>query len=145
MIIRSWKTGLLAAALTVVGCTKVETTDRPTPDSTPDTEMSVQHHDPKGSAALLESDSSIKVLDVRTPAEFADGHLAGATLVDFKADNFREEVGKLDKDQTWLVHCRSGGRSMGAVQVMQELGFANLHHMDEGMLGWEAAGLPTEK
>ena len=63
------------------------------------------------------------ILDVRTPAEVAEGHLEGALFVDFMADDFREKVAELDKSADYIVHCRSGNRSGQAVVIMAELGF----------------------
>jgi phage shock protein E len=63
------------------------------------------------------------ILDVRTPAEIAEGHLEGALFVDFMADDFREKVVALDKSADYIVHCRSGNRSGQAVVIMAELGF----------------------
>lgn len=63
------------------------------------------------------------ILDVRTPAEVAEGHLAGALFVDFLADDFKEKVVALDKSADYIVHCRSGNRSGQAVVIMADLGF----------------------
>lgn len=63
------------------------------------------------------------VLDVRTPGEVAEGHLAGALFVDFMADDFKEKVVELDKAADYVVHCRSGNRSGQAIVIMAELGF----------------------
>ncbi|MEL7561708.1 rhodanese-like domain-containing protein [Dehalogenimonas sp. 4OHTPN] len=83
------------------------------------------------------------ILDVRTPAEFAAGHLAGAILIDFNAGSFRTEVENLDKSKRYLVYCRTSNRSGQAVAVMKELGFKEVYDMDGGIVAWEAAGYPT--
>ncbi len=85
------------------------------------------------------------VLDVRTPAEFAQGHIPGAALIDFKAPDFKAQVAKLDRSKIYLVHCAVGGRSAKAVEVMHELGFERLFNLEGGMKAWEAAGKPVEK
>ncbi len=85
------------------------------------------------------------ILDVRTPSEFAAGHLAGAIMIDFNAGNFRAEVDKLDKDKRYLVYCRTSNRSGQAVAVMKDLGFKEVYDMDGGIVAWEAAGYPTVK
>lgn len=82
------------------------------------------------------------VIDVRTPAEFAEGHLVGARNVDFQAADFRERADALAKDAPYFVYCRSGNRSSQAVAIMAELGFGEIHHLSDGILGWEAAGNP---
>lgn len=85
------------------------------------------------------------ILDVRTPSEFAAGHLAGAVLIDFNAGSFRTEVDKLDKNKRYLVYCRTSNRSGQAVAVMKELGFKEVYDMDGGVVAWEAAGYPVVK
>jgi phage shock protein E len=65
--------------------------------------------------------------------------------VDFKNANFKEELGKLDRDKEYLIHCRSGGRSTAAKPVFEELGFKAIYHLDGGFIGWEEAELPVSK
>ncbi|NNE92107.1 MAG: rhodanese-like domain-containing protein [Verrucomicrobiales bacterium] len=98
-------------------------------------------------AAELKKDGGDKIviLDVRTPGEFADGHLAGAENIDFSADGFEEKVGKLDRDKTYVVHCRSGNRSGRSMKVFKELKFKSILHMSDGFLGWQEAGEKIEK
>ena len=85
------------------------------------------------------------VLDVRTPEEYGAGHIPGAKLVDFKAKDFTEQLGKLDKTKTYLVHCAVGGRSAKAAEQMHQLGFVKVINLEGGMKAWEAAGKPVEK
>lgn len=66
------------------------------------------------------------VIDVRTPDEYAAGHLDGAVNIDATAPGFRDELGDLDTDAAYLVYCRSGNRSAAAAAVMAELGFTNV-------------------
>ena len=60
---------------------------------------------------LAEKGLKVVVLDVRTPKEFKEGHIPGATNIDFTTPDFEKRIGKLDKSKTYLVHCASGGRS----------------------------------
>ena len=85
------------------------------------------------------------IIDVRTPAEFADGHINGAINIDFYSLTFREEITKLDRAKSVLIHCRSGNRSRGALNVMKELEFQEVYHMYEGIIGWTDSGYPTVK
>lgn len=85
------------------------------------------------------------VLDVRTPSEYAAGHIPGAKLIDFKAADFAEQVGKLDKSKLYLVHCAAGVRSAKACEIMHTAGFTHLINLEGGMKAWEAAGKPVEK
>jgi rhodanese-related sulfurtransferase len=85
------------------------------------------------------------VLDVRTAREFAGGRLAGAKNVDYTASGFEAKVGELDREQTYLVYCQTGRRSVGAVEVMRRLGFKSVVHFDKGYSAWARAGKPVEK
>ena len=85
------------------------------------------------------------VLDVRTAAEYADGHLKDAVLLDFRAADFADKVGKLDKGKTYLVHCASGGRSAKACAKMEGLGFKQVVNLEGGLGAWKDAGKPVEK
>jgi rhodanese-related sulfurtransferase len=89
--------------------------------------------------------SNFVILDVRTPSEFAAGHLAGAIMIDFNAGNFRAEVDKLDKNKRYLVYCRTDNRSGQAVALMKDLGFKEVYDMTGGITAWTAAGYPTVK
>jgi len=84
-------------------------------------------------------------IDVRTPDEFADGHVEGAVNIDFQSDDFRREISMLDRDKTYLIYCRSGSRSRGALEIMIELGFMKAYHQSTGIIGWLNEGLPTVK
>lgn len=83
------------------------------------------------------------VLDVRTPEEFAEGHLEGAVLVDFYAADFAEQLAAFDTDVPYLVYCRSGNRSGQAMGVMEQLGFTSAADIDGGIVAWADAGLPV--
>jgi rhodanese-related sulfurtransferase len=64
-----------------------------------------------------------KVLDIRTPAEVAEGYIDGAIFVDFRSPDFAEQIVKLAKNADYIMHCRSGGRVAEAIPLMRELGF----------------------
>lgn len=91
------------------------------------------------------AEAGVITLDVRTPGEYAEGHLQGAQLIDFQSGNFENEIVTLDKNATYAVYCRSGNRSGQAVKVMQEAGFTNVFNMNGGVIDWANAGLPLVK
>ena len=66
------------------------------------------------------------VIDVRTPGEFASGHLEGATNIDIESGAFETEVRKLDPSKQYFVYCRSGNRSKTATAIMTNLGFTGV-------------------
>ena len=70
------------------------------------------------------------ILDVRTKGEFEIKNLDGALNIDIYDSDFSEQVNKLDKNKTYLVHCKAGGRSEHASQIMQNLGFNKLYNVN---------------
>ena len=93
----------------------------------------------------LRADKKNVVLDVRTPEEFAKGHIPGAVNVDFNAPDFQKKVAELDKSKTYLVHCAAGVRSAKACTVMDKIAFPNIVNLEPGFRAWEKAGKPVEK
>lgn len=96
-------------------------------------------------AEVLASDPSITVLDVRTPEEFAEGHIKGAVNIDFNGDDFDEKIAELDPAKPYLMHCAAGGRSGQALPVFEKFKFNQLYHLSTGFGGWVADGQPVEK
>ncbi len=102
---------------------------------------------PQQASLLLElhrADPALVVIDVRTPREFAGGHIFGAANLDLYAPDLRARLASLPRDVAYLIYCRSGHRSAVAARVMQELGFALIFELEGGILAWEEAGLPLE-
>jgi phage shock protein E len=93
----------------------------------------------------LVAEKKATVLDIRTPAEFAAGHIAGAVNVDFLGGDFDAKLGALDKSKTYVVHCASGGRSGRSLPKLEAAKFGGLLHMNGGFKAWTAAGKPVEK
>ncbi len=93
-------------------------------------------------SAMIDAEAPVTVLDLRTPTEFVEGHIKGAINLDALSEDFVDQLGALRKDRTYLIHCRSGRRSAAALEVMKEARFTKLAHMNEGMIGWNEAGLP---
>jgi len=85
------------------------------------------------------------VIDVRTPQEYAGGHLQGALNTDFNSPVFKDEIGRLDKEKTYIVYCRTGLRSAAAQIAMAEAGFKYVVNMTGGISNWEKAGLPLNE
>jgi phage shock protein E len=91
----------------------------------------------------LRSDKSNVVLDVRTPREFAAGHIPGAINIDYNSPDFAKKVNELDKSKTYLVHCAAGVRSAKACQIMDKAAFSHLVNLEPGFKAWEKAGKPV--
>lgn len=77
----------------------------------------------------VEVSAGTVVLDVRTPDEYAAGHLDGAQLLDFNGGEVATALPKLDPEAEYLVYCRSGNRSAQAIALMEQAGFSNLTNL----------------
>lgn len=85
------------------------------------------------------------VLDVRTTNEFNAGHIENAVNIDFYSADFINEVVKLDKSKTLLIHCASGGRSAKAMKNLSGKGFNTMYNMLGGFGAWKQNNLPFIK
>jgi rhodanese-related sulfurtransferase len=92
--------------------------------------------------SLSEDDNNI-LIDIRTPDEYNSGHLKNAINIDYYAQTFKNELNKLDKDNTYLIYCRSGNRTETAMQIMKGLGFNSVYVLEGGINSWTAGNLPV--
>ncbi len=86
-----------------------------------------------------------KIIDVRTPEEVTEGHLADATTVNFLSPDFTSQVALLNKKGTYLLYCRSGSRTRKAADTMQKMGFKHVYMLEGGINAWKEAGKAIEK
>jgi thioredoxin len=93
-------------------------------------------------AEKIKQTPSAFVIDVRTPEEFAKGHLLNAKNFNWNGENFQKQVSPLDKTMPVFVYCLSGGRSSAAATKMREDGFTNVYELKGGIMKWRAANLP---
>lgn len=84
------------------------------------------------------------VLDVRSPTEYAEGHVPGAINAPM-GKTFDDAIASYDKSKPYLVYCHSGKRSFLATKRMRELGFTNLRNFRGGIVAWEEAGKPMTR
>ena len=85
------------------------------------------------------------ILDIRTPEEYAEGHIEGAVNMDYYHPGFQVELNKLDKTKVYLMYCRTGNRSGQAFEFMKEQHFTEVYHMEDGIVSWRKEGLPVVK
>jgi rhodanese-related sulfurtransferase len=95
--------------------------------------------------ALLAELDAVQLIDVRTPEEYADGHLDGARLMNYHDTDFSQNLETLDKTKPVMVYCALGGRSGKAARKLTELGFQQVYDLDGGITAWRAAGKKTVK
>ncbi len=88
------------------------------------------------------TEPGVIVLDVRTPEEFASGHIEGALNIDFNSGNFANEITRLNPSETYAVYCRSGSRSGQATSIMHKAGFHDVSNLNGGVIDWTNDGLP---
>ena len=96
-------------------------------------------------ARLQNPPQGLVIVDVRTPAEFREGHLPGAVNMDYFGGPFETQIQSLPKTAPVLLYCRTGNRSGSAYDVMTKAGIGNILHMNEGITKWQQLGLPQEK
>ena len=100
-----------------------------------------------------EDTSDLVLIDVREPAEYAEGHLPGAINLPRGVLEFRIEAhpalacqtsaALADRDRAIVLYCLSGGRSMLATDSLQRLGFTRLRSLTGGIAAWREGGLPV--
>ena len=119
------KTIVLLFAL-LAGCAQAEWKETPAPE-------------------LLQRQSAgetILVVDVRSPEEFAAGHVPGA--LNLPHDRNEPEL-KEWKQKPVVIYCRSGRRSAMAAATLEKAGFSKLEHLSGDMQGWEQSGRPVAR
>ncbi len=79
---------------------------------------------------------NVVILDIRTPEEYASGHLENAINIDFYAADFSAKLQQLNKETTYMVYCRSGNRSSSAFKQMEQLGFKSIYELNGGINSW---------
>lgn len=105
----------------------------------------VRHVSAAEAAEILQNYPSVQILDVRTGLEFNRGHISNAKNINYFSPRFKNQLDELDKNITWLVHCRTGVRSGKSLEIMQSLGFKAIVHLDGGTRAWTQAGQPLQK
>jgi len=85
------------------------------------------------------------IIDIRTPGECKSGHIENTINLNYYSKTFKDELDKLDRSKTYLIYCRTGGRSGMALDTMKKLGFTKVYNMLGGITQWEAEGLPITK
>lgn len=96
----------------------------------------------EAAATIADPPADLVILDVRTPDEFAEGHIEGAIMVDFYSEEFDAQLAGLDPDVPYVVYCQSGNRSGQTITKMEAIGFQSVDDIDGGVIAWADAGLP---
>ena len=137
----------MVIGLTVTGGLFSSCVNTTTPTTTPPAETQIAEDITAEEASTLiqanQQNPGFVIIDIRTPEEFATGYLENAVNIDYNSATFSDEIGALDRNQTYLIYCRSGARSSQALGLMAVLQFAEVYNISGGITAWQAAGLPV--
>jgi len=111
------------------------------------TSKNITDIDTKTFSEKITAAPNAQIIDVRTPQEFASGHIDNAVNIDWLSDNFVVNTQKLDKTKPVFLYCKTSNRSTQAAKKLEELGFTTIYNMKGGLLQWDAEGLskPTDR
>jgi thioredoxin 1 len=97
---------------------------------------------PEFSQQLAKLDNE-QLIDVRTPQEYAAGHIEGAMNIDWNGNAFASMAGQLDKDKPVFIYCKVGGRSAQAAASLRSMGFKNVTELKGGFDAWNGSNFPV--
>jgi rhodanese-related sulfurtransferase len=125
-------------AFSLLACGNAQTTSETATETT--TETAVVQQKPavqnltQGDLAGKIMEENVVLIDVRTPGEIAQGYIKGAQkFIDINGASFESEIQALDKSKTYVMYCRSGGRSGRAADYMVNNGFTNVYNLLGGI------------
>ena len=95
-----------------------------------------------GQALMQQMGAALTIIDVRTPEEFAAGHIEHAVDIDLEGGGFSAGIASLDPSKAYIVYCHSGRRSAIAAATMVAAGFTQVYDLG-GIQAWQDAGLPV--
>ena len=135
---------LLAVSIFFTSCGQTVKKDTKTSQKTAQQTATIEKLDTKSFYNRVK-DKQVHLIDVRTPQEYASGHIKNADNINVFDANFVNKVEKkYKKDEPVYVYCRSGHRSMKAAQMLKSKGY-KVVNLNGGFMGWTAQGLPAEK
>lgn len=110
-------------------------------------ETTIKNERAKIFSQILNRTKNPQIVDIRTPREYASGHLKGAILINYYDPDFAQNIEKagLDKYRPVFIYCRSGHRSAKAIDIFKKLGFKHIVNMVYGINEWKHLLLPLEK
>ena len=136
---------ILAAGAVTLGATACGSGNDAAQSGGPASSSAVSAATPLDAAAFASAigEPGTVLVDVRTPEEYAAGHLAGAVNLDVQGPGFADAVAALDAAGHYAVYCHSGNRSAVAVSYLRDHGFTSVVELAGGILAWQAAGRPV--
>ncbi|MDG5746675.1 rhodanese-like domain-containing protein [Qipengyuania sp. XHP0207] len=137
MIARALLSGMAAGLLAACSAGATTADD----DAVIGAEAGVLTIEPSALSTRLEAGEAIQLIDVRTPEEFAQGHIAGA--INVPLDEFDPAALPDPQGAERVLYCRSDRRSGIAAEKLADASGRNAVHLEGGILAWDAAGLPV--
>ena len=97
---------------------------------------------PEEAATTIAAQASLVIIDLRTPAEYNEGHIEGAININAVSPDFERRLrnNELLKDHDWLVYCRSGNRSKNVLPALRRISNGIIFHLRGGIMAWNKAG-----
>jgi phage shock protein E len=128
---------MMVVAVLTAGCSNAQTAKKDGPILKDVSNVEFQQ--------LMNSLDGALLLDVRTPEEWEEGHLEGAAHANYWGDEnaFAEAMNSIPRDRPVLVYCAGGGRSGLTAKELVAAGHQEVYNLENGISGWEGAGLPV--
>jgi thioredoxin 1 len=89
------------------------------------------------------SNAGVQLIDVRTPEEYNEKHIAGAVNININGPDFEKQINGLDKNKPVYVYCLAGSRSKKAAEIAVKDGFTDVDNLETGITGWMGANKPV--
>ena len=97
---------------------------------------------PDSALDFMEKEPGITILDIRPYEDFKKEHIPGAVNLDYDGHQFQSKVEKLDKNQPYIIYCKSGVRGGYFMEKMMESGFVGAYNILGGFVAWKISKLP---
>ncbi len=138
---QSWSRLIAATAIALAAFTGISACSSTAPTASSSSPATGAHLSASDFSTAMKTPGTI-VLDVRTPAEFASGHLPQAQNIDVEGSDFATRIAALDKSATYALYCHSGNRSGAAIQQMTAADFTHVYDLAGGIGAWQSMGGP---
>lgn len=142
----------IAAVFFAAGCNQLESTQKKSWDNTQkksyDKTIIKSRVTVEEASQIIEENNgnpNFVLLDVRTKAEYNEGHLKKAQQKDYYASDFEAYLAALDTTKRYLIYCRTQNRSKKAFDKLRANGLKNIQYMEGGFTEWANKGFPIEK
>ena len=127
---------LIVITLVFMACKPTISQETPQPSLEKATVVSYRNLDVSGFNEAMKTEGTV-LIDVRTPAEIADGKIEDAVELDFYDKDFADKLLAMDKNMEYLVYCKGGGRSAKAARLMIKNGFEKVNNLEGGYTAWK--------